>query len=82
MWFGQDGPIRIEARAEGGSAVVEVHRDGTGPDGAEAERMFAGPGDESSRIGLHVARLIAEALGGSLVAEGGDGIRFRLTLPA
>jgi hypothetical protein len=29
-----------------------------------------------------VARLIAEALGGSLVAEGGDGIRFRLTLPA
>jgi TrmH family RNA methyltransferase len=82
MWFGQDGPIRIEARAEEGSAVVEVHRDGTGPDEAEAERMFAGPGDESSRIGLHVARRIAEALGGSLVAEGGNGISFRLTLPA
>jgi TrmH family RNA methyltransferase len=82
MWFGQDGPIRIEARTEGGSAVVEVDRDGTGPDEAEVERMFAGPGEESSRIGLHVARRIAEALGGSLEAEGGDGIRFRLTLPA
>lgn len=82
MWFGQDGPIRIEARAEGGSAVVEVHRAGTGPDEAEAEGMFAGPADESSRIGLHMARRIAEALGGSLVAEGRDGIRFRLTLPA
>lgn len=82
MWFGQDGPIRIEARTEAGSAVVEVQRDGTGPDGDEAERMFAGPGEESSRIGLHVARRIAEAMGGSLVAKGGNGIRFRLTLPA
>lgn len=82
MWFGQEGPIRIEARAEEGSAVVEVHRDGAGPDEAEATGMFAGPGDEGSRIGLHMARRIAEALGGSLVAEGGDGVRFRLTLPA
>jgi signal transduction histidine kinase len=43
--------------------------------------MFGGPGREGSRIGLHVARRIAEALGGALVAEGGDGVRFRLTLP-
>lgn len=82
MWFGQDGPIRIEARAEEGSAVVEVSRGGEGLDDLEAERMFAGPGEEGSKIGLHVARRIAEALGGSLVAEGGDGVRFRLTLPS
>jgi signal transduction histidine kinase len=82
MWFGQDGPIRIEARSEEGSAVVEVSRDGEGLDDIEAERMFAGPGEEGSRIGMHVARRIAEAVGGSLVAEGGDGVRFRLTLPS
>jgi TrmH family RNA methyltransferase len=82
MWFGQDGPIRIEARSEEGSAVVEVSRDGEGLDDVEAERMFAGPGEEGSRIGMHVARRIAEAVGGSLVAEGGDGVRFRLTLPS
>jgi RNA methyltransferase, TrmH family len=82
MWFGQDGPIRIEARAEEASAVVEVSRDGEGLDDLEAERMFAGPGEEGSKIGLHVARRIAEALGGSLVAEGGDEVRFRLTLPS
>lgn len=82
MWFGQEGPIRIEARSEEGSAVVEVSRAGEGLDDAEAERMFAGPGEEGSRIGLHVARRIAHAVGGSLVAEGGDGVRFRLTLPS
>ena len=82
MWFGHDGPIRIEARAEEGSAVVEVSRDGEGLDDLEAERMFAGPGEEGSKIGLHMARRIAEALGGSLVAQGGDEVRFRLTLPS
>jgi signal transduction histidine kinase len=82
MWFGQDGPIRIEARREAGTAVVEVERDGPGPVRVEVERIFAAPGEEGSRIGLHVARRIAVALGGSLVAEGGDGVRFRLTLPS
>ena len=82
MWFGQEGSIRIEARAEDGAAVIEVRRQGEGPDDVEAQRMFAGPGEEGSRIGLHVARRIALALGGSLDAEGGDGVRFRLTLPS
>ena len=81
MWWGQEGPIRMEARSDGPSTVVEVARAGGGPDEAEAEAMFGGPGREGSRIGLHVARRVAEALGGALVAEGGDGVRFRLTLP-
>lgn len=82
MWFGQEGSIRIEARAEDGSAVIEVRRPGEGPDDVEAERMFAGPGEEGSRIGLHVARRIARALGGSLEAVAANGVRFRLTLPS
>jgi TrmH family RNA methyltransferase len=82
MWFGQEGPIRIEARDENGSAVIEVHRQGEGPDATETVRMFGGPGEEGSRIGLHVARRIARAMGGSLEAAGGDGVRFRLTLPS
>jgi TrmH family RNA methyltransferase len=82
MWFGQEGAIRIEARAEDGSAVFEVRRQGEGPDEAEADRMFAGPGEDGSRIGLHVARRIARALGGSLEVERDDGVRFRLSLPS
>jgi TrmH family RNA methyltransferase len=82
MWFGQEGDIRIEAHPEGAAAVIEVRRAGDGLDEAEAERMFAGPGEDGSKIGLHVARRVASALGGSLVALSGDGVRFRLTLPS
>jgi signal transduction histidine kinase len=44
--------------------------------------MFEGPQVPGGKIGLHIARRIAEAHGWTLVAEGGDGIRFVLTLPA
>lgn len=82
MWFGQEGPIRIEARGEEGASIIEVRRRGDGPTDVELERMFAGPARGGSRIGLHMARRVATALGGSLVAERDDGVTLRLTLPS
>lgn len=81
MWWGQEGPISIEARPTNGGAVIEVSRGGGGPTEQEAVAMFGGPGTDGSKIGLHMARRIVEALGGTLTAEGGDTVRFILTLP-
>jgi signal transduction histidine kinase len=81
MWWGQEGPIEIVIRAEDGGAVVDVHRAGTGPPEGEVETMFAGPPAEGSKIGLYLARRVAEASGGSLSAEGGVGVTFHLRLP-
>jgi TrmH family RNA methyltransferase len=80
MWWGQEGPITLEARSEGDGAVIEVRRVGGGPDREEVHSMFAGP--EGSRIGLYLAGRLVEALGGELNAEGGDGVTYRLRLPA
>jgi RNA methyltransferase, TrmH family len=82
LWWGHEGPIRIEARSEGGHALIEVRRRGGGPDQAEVRSMFAGPGSNGSRIGLYLAGRLVEALGGALSAEGGDGVTYRLSLPA
>jgi TrmH family RNA methyltransferase len=81
MWWGREGPIEIEAREEPGSVVIEVGRKGGGPDPGEVESMFAGPGAPGIKVGLHVARRLVEALGGSLDVQGGEEIRFRLRLP-
>jgi RNA methyltransferase, TrmH family len=81
MWWGQDGPIEIEARPEGGSVVLEVHRDGAGAGDDEVASMFAGPDAGGSKIGLHLAHRVVEAAGGGLDADGRDGITFRLRLP-
>jgi RNA methyltransferase, TrmH family len=82
MWWGQEGPITIEARSEGDNTVIEVRRGGGGPDRAEVRSMFAGPGSSGSRIGLYLAGRLVEVLGGALSAEGGDGVTYRLRLPA
>jgi TrmH family RNA methyltransferase len=81
MWWGQEGPIVVEARPNEGGAVIEVRRGGPGPTAEDLEGMFGGPGTEGSKIGLHIARRVAEAVGGSLVAAGGEGVTFRLELP-
>jgi RNA methyltransferase, TrmH family len=81
LWWGQEGPMEVAVRPEGDGAVVEVHRLGAGPSREEVEAMFAGPGTQGSKIGLHLARRVVEASGGSLTAEGGGGITFRLRLP-
>jgi RNA methyltransferase, TrmH family len=81
MWWGQDGPIEIEAGPEGGALVLEVHRAGAGAGADEVAAMFAGPDVGGSKIGLHLAHRVIEAAGGALFAEGRDGITFRLRLP-
>jgi K+-sensing histidine kinase KdpD len=80
LWWGQEGPITLEARSESDGAVIEVRREGGGPDWEEARLMFADP--EGSKIGLYLAGRLVEALGGELSAEGGDGVTYRLRLPA
>jgi TrmH family RNA methyltransferase len=82
MWWGQDGPIEIEARTEGGSVVLEVHRAGAGALADEVASMFAGPDGGGSKIGLHLAHRVVTAAGGGLFADGKDGITFRLRLPS
>ncbi len=81
MWWGREGPIEIGVRDEPGSVVIEVGRSGGGPDSTEMESMFGGPGTPGTKVGLHVARRVAEALGGSLEVRGGQEVRFLLRLP-
>ena len=81
MWWGREGPIEVEAREDQGTVVIEVGRKGGGPNPTEVESMFAGPGTPGTKVGLHVARRVVQALGGSLEVQGGEEIRFRLRLP-
>jgi TrmH family RNA methyltransferase len=81
LWWGQEGPIVIAIRPDGDGAAVEVRRTGTGPSPEELESMFGGPGAEGTKIGLYLARRVAEASGGGLTAEGRGGIRFHLRIP-
>jgi TrmH family RNA methyltransferase len=80
MWWGHEGPIRIEARPDDGGTVIEVRRGGDGPTEGDIAAMFDARG-EGPRIGLHLARQVAEAHGGTLSCLGGDGVRFLLRLP-
>lgn len=81
MWWGREGPIHINASPEGDGVLIEVRRAGGGPGAADVAAMFDASAGEGPRIGLHVGRLVAEAHGGSLTCEGGDGIRYQLRLP-
>jgi TrmH family RNA methyltransferase len=81
MWWGREGPIHIDASPDDGGVLIEVRRAGGGPAAADVAVMFDAAGGEGPRIGLHVGRLVAEAHGGSLTCEAGDGIRYLLRLP-
>jgi two-component system sensor histidine kinase KdpD len=85
---GGDGEIDIIAAAGGNSAKLEVVDHGPGLDPADRERLFA-PfqrlGDQTGGVGLGlaVAKGLAEAMGGALVADAsaGGGLTMRLRLP-
>ena len=88
-WWGREGPVRVRASLGDGTVAVEVWRGATDLASAEAEALFRPrrPGEGAgSKLGLHVARGVAEAHGGSLAAEVTDGdppgISLRLLLPA
>jgi len=81
--------IDILASREGGTLVVDVADRGPGIPPAELERVFdrfqrgVRPGVRGVGLGLPIARAIARAHGGSLVASSrpGGGALFRLSLP-
>jgi two-component system, OmpR family, sensor histidine kinase KdpD len=81
--------IEIRAVREGGTLVVDVADRGPGIPPGDEERIFerfhrgAHAGVAGAGLGLPIARAIAEAHGGRLVASNrpGGGAVFRLTLP-
>jgi signal transduction histidine kinase len=86
-------PIRVTARSEGATAVVEVLDRGIGIAPEDLPRLFTpffrtdrsrARGTGGTGLGLALARRIAEAHGGAIVAESapGAGTTFRVTLPA
>jgi RNA methyltransferase, TrmH family len=80
LWWSQEGNLRIVVRGGGSHADVEVGRGG-GPGPEDPQAPFD-PAGRGTKAGLDLARRVVEASGGSLTAEGGDGIRFRLRLPS
>ncbi len=86
-------PVTVRLGAADGAATLAVEDAGTGIDPEDLPHLFE-PFYRSARarregrtgvgLGLAVARRIAEALGGTLVAESvpGQGARFLLRLPA
>jgi len=84
----QGGTIRVELELPEGWVVVRVSDNGPGVDPAIADQLFepfttTRSRDESSGLGLAVARQIAEQHGGTLTLEPtSEGASFALRLPA
>ena len=84
----QDGTIRIEMELPPGWVVLRVVDNGSGVDQSIVDRLFAPfvttrSRDDSSGLGLYVARQIAEQHGGTLTLESARaGACFVLRLPS
>jgi TrmH family RNA methyltransferase len=83
-WWGSEGPVSIQVQADP-SPTITVRRRGGITDGASAGDVFAareaGSGG-GSKVGLYVAKGLAEAHGASIRAEAGSGIEFVVTFPS
>ncbi|MGZ4131280.1 MAG: sensor histidine kinase [Actinomycetota bacterium] len=84
-WWGSDGPILARATAAEGRLRVEVERGGVDLSPTDAEALFRprAPGTGAgSKIGLFVARGVAEAEGGTADVSIADGVlRFVVDVP-
>jgi RNA methyltransferase, TrmH family len=85
VWWAREGPVDVRGEVTDGALLLEVSRAGAAVTAEAAEGLFLPrrPGTGSgSKIGLFVARGIAEAQGGTATAtvEGGR-LVFRLRLP-
>jgi len=85
VWWAREDGITIEAAHEGGRLTVTVWRDGADLAPGDVDALFAArrPGTGSgSKIGLFVARGVAEAQGGRAWGNVLDGrLSFHLELP-
>jgi TrmH family RNA methyltransferase len=86
VWWGLDGPIDVDAEVRDGRLHVWASRRGTELDGAAADGLFAPrrPGTGAgSKIGMFVARGVAEAQGGRAWGDVVDGVlSFHVELPS
>jgi len=83
QWWGETGPVHVETR-EDPDPIVVVWRAGSALESAVTEGLFQPrmPGSGSgSKVGLYVAKGLAEAHGGTVTAVATEGIAFTLTLP-
>jgi signal transduction histidine kinase len=90
--YGNGSPIEVEARREGGQALIAVRDRGPGIPDAELAHVFdpffRGAGARSGApgfgLGLALARRVAQVHGGSAAAANaeGGGARVELRLPA
>jgi TrmH family RNA methyltransferase len=80
QWWGEQGPVIVRVNPN----EVRIERRGSSFDADTAGNLFAprqaGTGG-GSKVGLFVARGLADAHGGSVEVEAHDGIRFVLRLP-
>jgi TrmH family RNA methyltransferase len=86
VWWGSEGPVKVKTVIEDGRLRVEASRTvGEGLDAAGAEQLFTPrrPGSgQGSKLGLYVARAVAEAQGGRVWATIDDGaLTFHADLP-
>jgi TrmH family RNA methyltransferase len=80
QWWGEEGPVRIEVRSEPAPRVT-VWRQGTSLDQEQAGGLFRprAPGmGGGSKVGLYVAKGLAEALGGEVTVETDGRVAFGL----
>lgn len=80
VWWTTEGPIAVRiGKADGGVEVV-IERGGDGPEREQLKEILAGPAS-GGKVGTYAARLITEAMGGTITCEGGKGLTFTLDLP-
>ncbi|MEX1047058.1 MAG: TrmH family RNA methyltransferase [Actinomycetota bacterium] len=84
VWFAHEDPIEIRAGREDAGYWVETFRLGTRLTKANSDMLFRPrrPGSGGGgKIGLFVAKGIAESVGGEVSAEVEQGLRLRLRMP-